>query len=83
MKHVCLVCGWPELLDPPRSPAGVASFEICPSCGFEFGYDDDAKGLTYAQARARWIAGGMPWWSKSRSAPVGWNPSQQLARIHP
>jgi hypothetical protein len=80
MKHTCPVCGWPELRDPPRNEAGAASFEICPSCGFEFGYDDDAQGLTHEAARAGWIAGGMKWWSTSRLAPEGWDASQQLAR---
>jgi hypothetical protein len=80
MKHSCPVCGWPELPKPPRHASGGASFELCPCCGFEFGYDDDAQGLTYAQARARWIADGMTWWSASRLAPPGWNAAQQLAR---
>ena len=80
MKHTCPVCGWPELHEPPRSKSGGASFEICPCCGFEFGFDDDDQHLTYEQARARWIAGGMQWWSPSRPAPASWNAAQQLAR---
>lgn len=80
MNHPCPVCGWPELREPPRNKFGHSSFEICPSCGFEFGFDDDDLGLTYKEARARWIAAGMPWWSPSRPGPVDWNPEQQLAR---
>ena len=80
MKHVCPVCGWPELSEPPRSESGGASFEICPSCGFEFGFDDDDRGITPDEARARWIAAGMNWWSQSRPAPAGWDPARQLAR---
>ena len=78
MKHTCPVCGWPELQEPPRGETGAASFELCPCCGFEFGFDDDDRGLTYEQARARWVAGGMQWWSSSRPAPAGWNAVQQL-----
>lgn len=78
MKHTCPVCGWPKLHEPPRNESGGASFELCPCCGFEFGFDDDDQGLTYEQARARWIAAGMKWWSSSRKAPRGWNPAQQL-----
>jgi len=78
MKHTCPVCGWPDLHEPPRNESGGASFEFCPSCGFEFGFDDDDQGLTYEQARARWIDAGMKWWSPSRKAPRGWNPAQQL-----
>ena len=80
MKHTCPVCGWPELHEPPRRESGGASFEICPCCGFEFGFDDDDQGRTYKQARARWIDGGMTWWSTSRPAPPGWHPAPQLAR---
>ena len=36
VKHLCPVCGWPELTQPPRQASGGASFEICPCCGFEF-----------------------------------------------
>ncbi len=80
MKYPCPVCGWPELELPPRGEGGEASFEICPCCGFEFGYDDDSEGLTYGQARAQWIAGGMKWWSESRMAPVDWDAAGQLGR---
>ena len=80
MKHLCPVCGWPELAEPPRNAAGAASFEICPCCGFEFGFDDDDRGLTYDAARARWVAGGMKWWSASRPAPAGWEASEQVGR---
>ena len=79
MKHTCPVCGWPELEHPPRSEDGAASFAICPCCRFEPGFDDDSEGLSYEQARARWIAGGMKWWSTSRPAPTGWDAARQLA----
>lgn len=80
MKHTCPVCGWPELHAPPRSASGAPSFELCPCCGFEFGYDDDDQGVTYEQARTRWTAGGMEWWSDSRPAPATWDAARQLAR---
>ncbi|MDB5963411.1 MAG: hypothetical protein JWP59_4705 [Massilia sp.] len=37
----CPVCGSIELTDMPYYPGGGASFDICHSCNFEFGYDDD------------------------------------------
>ncbi len=79
MKYSCPVCGWSELNEPPRNNAGNASFEICPCCGFEFGFDDDDQGLTYEQARVRWIAGGMRWWSRGQPAPLGWDAEKQLS----
>lgn len=81
MSYTCPVCGWPELSEPPYDESGCASFEICPCCGVEFGYDDAVKGETHERARARWIAGGMKWWSTSRPAPKDWNAPRQLARL--
>jgi hypothetical protein len=80
MKHGCPVCGWPELDHSPRDASGAPSYEICPSCGYEFGYDDDRDGVTYEMARRRWVTGGMRWWSASRLAPAGWNAQEQLKR---
>lgn len=37
--HVCPVCGWGRLEEPPEGAS--QSFEICPSCGTEFGFHDD------------------------------------------
>ena len=79
----CPVCGSDELSTPPYEnwppPAGVAlappysstlggaSFEICPNCGFEFGYDDDAgaSGVSrsFEQWRTQWVRGGSVRWS--------------------
>lgn len=78
MNHTCPVCGWPKLHESPRNESGGASHELCPSCGFEFGFDDDDQGLTYEQARARWISTGMKWWSPSRKAPQHWDAERQL-----
>jgi len=80
--HMCPVCGYPGLEEPPRSSTGGGSYEICPSCSFQFGVTDDDKGITYDQWRADWIAAGMPWDSVGRSArPAGWDPVTQLAGI--
>jgi hypothetical protein len=80
MKYVCPVCGWPELAEAPRDESGAASFEICPCCGFEFGFDDDDQGTTYEVARARWVGEGTKWWSASRPAPADWKAVEQLDR---
>ena len=81
MKYTCPVCGYPELVDPPRGPDGGASEEICPSCGFQFGYTDDDQGISYEQWRADWIAQGMPWSSVGIHPPSGWDPVQQLQTV--
>jgi hypothetical protein len=83
MGYVCPVCGFPELQEPPRSArTRGGSYEICPSCGFEFGVTDDDRGFTYDQWRQRWIGRGMPWESAAlRPAPEGWDPRSQLQRL--
>ena len=79
-NHQCPVCGYPELRDPPRSSTAGASYEICPSCGFEFGVSDDDLGYTHHQWREEWMRDGMPWRSR-RPQPEDWNPSQQLEAV--
>ncbi len=81
MNYQCPICGWPELVEPPRAKDGSPSFEICPCCGFEFGFDDDDQRITYAQWRTRWIAEGMVWWSFSRPPPKEWSPAEQVSKL--
>jgi predicted RNA-binding Zn-ribbon protein involved in translation (DUF1610 family) len=81
MHYTCPVCGYPELNEPPRSSSGGGSYEICPSCGFEFGYTDDDLGFSYEQWRQRWTQQGMKWRSTSRTPPPGWDPEAQLQRL--
>jgi hypothetical protein len=71
--HPCPVCGFPELDAPPRSSSGGGSYEICTSCGFQFGVTDDDKGVSYATRRERWVAAGMPWSSIGRARPESWD----------
>ena len=80
MKHTCPVCGYPKLKEAPRTQHGGGSYEICPSCGFQFGVSDDDRGFTYEQWRVKWQADGMKW-SSERKIPRGWNPTAQVAKI--
>lgn len=81
MTYQCPVCGYPELTEPPRTEDG-GSYEICPSCGFEFGVTDDDRGYTYEMWRARWIEDGMRWWSAEiEPMPENWNPEAQLRNL--
>lgn len=73
----CPVCGaaeltakpfetWPpptgvRLVPPYEEVLGAPSYEVCPSCGFEFGNDDNpgtADPCSFEQYRADWIAEG-------------------------
>src|ERR1700724_2060317 len=75
-KHTCPVCGFAELDEPAYDAYGCASFNICPSCGTEFGYDDSTT--AHKQLRHRWIEDGMHWASRAMTPPIGWDPVKQL-----
>ena len=49
---VCVVCGFNDLDAEPITESG-GSYEICPSCGFQFGNDDFDGPHTYAQWHAK------------------------------
>jgi hypothetical protein len=78
----CPVCGYPDLTEAARSYES-GSYEICPSCGFQFGVSDDNGGISYDEWRESWIDQGMPWNSKGIKPPTNWDPRQQLARVAP
>lgn len=92
-KSYCLVCGWDGLNKEPYLGSGdVPSFETCPSCGFEYGFDDNpsASGnypsewnrqMIVDAYRKQWIDGGMLWWSEKEKAPAGRDPKRQLLNI--
>lgn len=80
MNHTCPACGYPKLKEEPRSKENGASFEICPSCGFQFGVSDDDEGFTYRQWRERWEKSGMKW-SSATKPPKDWNPAKQVSAI--
>ena len=81
MAHTCPVCAYPKLAEPPRAKSGGGSYEICPSCGFEFGVSDDDLGHTHASWRKAWVAKGMKWSSRGTKQPAGWAPAAQVAAI--
>src|SRR5262245_54080636 len=69
MKHLCPVCGY-GLTEPAED------FNICPSCGTEFGYHDAT--VSHRTLRHQWLRRGAPWASRAIRPPAGWNPVQQL-----
>ena len=80
--HTCLVCGFAGLEETPRSPTtGGGSYEICPSCGFEFGVTDDDQGYSCEAWRGRWVADGMQWSSVGQPPPESWNPRDALRAL--
>lgn len=51
----CPICGWPSLHNNPLE----LTYEICPQCGVEFGYNERR---TWSNIRLAWIAAGRPFW---------------------
>ena len=82
MSHTCPVCGFPKLTEPPRSLGGGGSSEICPSCGYQHGVDDDDKGISHSAARDVWKRNGMKWHSKNPQ-PKDFQPEKNLAAVLP
>jgi hypothetical protein len=78
---MCPVCGYPDLMELPRRLDGGGSDEICPSCGFQFGFDDDDRGFSFDMWRQDWIERGMPWSSKGIPRPIAWDPMLQLQKL--
>lgn len=74
MKYTCPVCDYPDLVEEP-----YFSYEICPCCGTEFGYDDFIKDHNsrsvadqvvraecHKQLRIKWEAAGKVWFSPQK-----------------
>ncbi len=79
--HDCPACGYDRLKEPPRSPSGGGSYEICPACGFQNGVDDDDKGISPAAWAKQWIAAGADWSSQGIAQPKGWkSPGKPTAK---
>jgi hypothetical protein len=72
----CPVCGFGGLHQPARNEKGGGSFEICPSCGTEFGYHDTTR--SDEELRHAWVQAGARWHSRSRPPPPDWDPYRQL-----
>ena len=82
MQYMCPVCGYIGLDNPPYGGKLDPSYEICPCCSFEYGYDDASEGFTFQQWRKEWIDGGMIWNRIShRPPPPNWDPETQVAKV--
>lgn len=85
-KKICPICGYPHLKEGPYDEFGCSTFEICPCCGFEFGFDDDSEGYSYDSYREKWIKQGAPWFSDNiENKPYPWDEAalrQQLSNIN-
>jgi formylglycine-generating enzyme required for sulfatase activity len=79
IRHICPVCGYPDLKDPPYDLYGAPSFDICPCCGCEFGYHD-ATEAARDHHLTHWIKKGAPWHGPE-AKPADWDLEKQLKSI--
>jgi hypothetical protein len=75
----CRVCGLEQSAPPWGADGTSPTFEICPCCGTEFGYED---GLPDAVTRARelWLKNGAAWFEPN-ARPPDWNVDAQLLHV--
>ena len=57
-KYSCPVCSFDKLKEAPFGLNNEPSYEICPSCGFEFGFDGGNDPEVFEEFRQRWIKNG-------------------------
>lgn len=78
IEFTCPICGFDKLSNPHIDAYGCASFDVCPSCGNEFGYDDVTT--PHALLRQRWIDNGKKWWC-IHGIPLNWDAGKQLTNL--
>ncbi|WP_255298403.1 hypothetical protein [Brevibacillus dissolubilis] len=81
MKHTCIVCGY-DNLEYPQYENGYATQTICPCCGFQVGFHDDAMEDPYTieEFREEWIKHGATWYSKYHPEPADFDGKKQLEK---
>lgn len=75
----CRVCGLGFLESPWGQDGQTPSWEVCPCCGTEFGYEDCTL-IGVRSQRNRWLASGAKWVDKTK-APDDWSLEKQIAAI--
>lgn len=79
ITHNCRVCGL-YIDDKPWGEDGESpTYEICPCCNVEFGYEDNTLESTL-KYRSDWLKNGANWFEKKRK-PENWNLGEQLKNI--
>jgi len=79
-EYVCHVCGYPNLDEPPWGDDGkTPSFNICPCCGVEFGYEDSTE-KAKRNYRKEWLQKGAKWFDDEYK-PKNWDLRSQLENI--
>lgn len=75
----CRICGLQQD-DPPWGEDGNSpSFDICPCCGVEFGYEDCNLNAVKAY-RNEWLKNNATWFQPKKK-PENWSLENQLKNI--
>jgi hypothetical protein len=78
--NICPICGFDKLLNPPYDNLGYPSYEICPCCSFEYGFDDSSEGFTFDSFRKKWIENGFTF-SIKEEMPKNWDKDAMLKQL--
>lgn len=77
--HNCRVCGF-YMMDPPWGDNGqFPTYEICPCCGVEFGYEDCTAEST-KDYRKKWLNQNVKWF-ENKLKPDDWDLEKQMEGI--
>ena len=78
--HNCRVCGL-YIEDKPWGEDGrCPTYEFCPCCGVEFGYQDYSL-ESIREFRKNWLEKDARW-DDPKSKPSNWNLEKQMQDIH-
>lgn len=78
-EFACRVCGLELSFRPWGEDGMTASWEICPCCGIEFGFEDESYEST-KRARRKWLSGGANWLYPA-DEPEDWDLAEQLSNV--
>lgn len=79
MSTRCHICGLDQG-EPPWGESGRdPTWNICPCCGCEYGYEDHLESGVIRQRR-RWLESGGEWWLE-HDRPAGWSFEEQVRQI--
>jgi len=72
LLKICPVCGYDQLYEPPYNEYDEPTYVICSCCGYEFGFDDSSRGISFEEYREKWIEEGSPFFNKKKK-PSLWD----------
>ena len=78
-KFYCRICGYRLGFEPWGDDGKTPTYEICPCCGVEFGYEDSDL-ASIRKYRESWIASGCNWFLDT-GIKKEWNFLEQLENI--